>query len=143
MQCSFVSNLTLLMGAPGVAETGSPLCAAPGFPLGLPRLLTGSCLQVFNHQPFPIIRKDITSGWLIAKVMLALPDWRGRGPFSFQVVSLVFFPGPALKTRTKHRQKKPTRRADLRSPEEGREGAGLINSPVVCWGLFNTLTLSK
>ena len=73
------------------AETGSPLCAAPGVPLGLPRLLTGSCLQVFNYQPFPIIRKDIKSGWLIAKVMLALPDRRGRGPFSFQVVSLAFF----------------------------------------------------
>lgn len=81
-----MSNLALLMRARGGRARS---LYAPGFPWAChasDRILSAG----FNHQPFPIIGKDIKSGWLIAKVMLAF-RLEGRGPFSFQVVSLVFF----------------------------------------------------
>lgn len=83
--------------------TGRPFCSAAGVPLGLPRLPMGPCLQVFNQQPFPIIRSDIKLGWLIAKEMLALSDQRGEGCslFKLSILSFSWSTEPAFKYENK------------------------------------------
>lgn len=85
-----VTHLSLWSGLPGAPPTGLPFLADPGVPLGRPRLLMGPGLWVVNHRPFPIIRKDTKSGWLMAQEMLTLADPRGEAHALFNLSILSF-----------------------------------------------------
>lgn len=126
-------------GSPGVKPLEAPFVQ----PLESPWLAPppeGPCLQVFDEQPFPIIREDIKLGWLIAKEMLALADQRGQGCslFNLSILSFSWSTEPASKMRTKHKQTKTANTLSwLAMPRRGEgAGAGLINSAFVHPGLL-------